>query len=380
MSMAADSVVVAGVGVEPFVGRSLQTADDLGRAALFLGLADAGVAVDAVDLFVFASRFEHPAVGQRTLLPVGAGGATILNTENACASGTMGVEVAAAYLRAGMARIAAVVGIEKASGLGSSVPLPAWDRLAAAGITHPVRYALEAARYCAESGAGAADLAAIAVKNRTHAAMNPAARFQFKVTVDEVLGSPMVAEPLTRLCCCANADGAAAAVLTTGAVAAGLTADPVQIRAMATGSGSRIDRPPTTTLTARLAQRAFTAAGVSAADVDVAEVYDSFVILEATSLESLGMAAPGTAARRVAAGDFALGGGGPVINPGGGLLGRGHPLGASGLAQLAEIVDQLRGRAGLRQVAGAEVGLVHTLGGNVRELEANAGSVMVLTR
>lgn len=112
--------------------------------ALFRAVADAGMAVEDVDLFVFASRFEHPAVGQRTLLPVGAGGATILNTENACASGTMGVEIAAAYLRAGMARIAAVVGIEKASDLGSSVPLPAWDRLAAAGITHPVRYALEA--------------------------------------------------------------------------------------------------------------------------------------------------------------------------------------------------------------------------------------------
>lgn len=347
MSVAADAVVVAGVGVEPFVGRSPQAADELGRAALFRAVADAGVAVDDVDLFVFASRVEHPAVGQRTLLPVGAGGATILNTENACASGTMGVEVAAAYLRAGMARIAAVVGVEKASDLGSSVPLPAWDRLAAVGITHPVRYALEAARYCAETGAGAADLAAIAVKNRTHAAMNPVARFQDKVTVDEVLDSPIVAEPLTRLCCCANADGAAAAVLTTGAVVAGLSAEPVQIRAMTTGSGSRIDRPPAETLTARLARRAFTAAALSAADVDVAEVYDSFVILEATSLESLG---------------------------------RGHPLGASGLAQLAEIVDQLRGRAGPRQVARAEVGLVHTLGGNVRELEANAGSVMILTQ
>jgi acetyl-CoA C-acetyltransferase len=376
--MSAENAVIAGVGVEPFVGRSDRSADALGRAALQRALTDAGLDLDDVDLFVFGSRFEHPALGQRTLLPVGAGGATVLNTENACASGTSALEIATAYVRAGMARVAVAVGVEHPSDLGSSIPLPAWDRLARAGISHPVRYALEAAKYCAEYGADPAALAGVTVKNRAHAAKNPAARFRKPVTFDEVLASPMVATPLTRLECCANADGAAAAVVTSADVSAGCGAEAVQILAMATGSGTRYDRQAPTMMTERLAAKAFAEAGLGPSDIDVAEVYDAFVILEVLNTERLGFAKPGTAAERIAAGEFTLGGLGPVLNPGGGLLGRGHPLGATGLAQVAEIVDQVRGRAGDRQVDGAAVGLVQTMGGNVRELEANAGFVLIV--
>ncbi|MDQ1490441.1 MAG: hypothetical protein QOJ23_2955 [Actinomycetota bacterium] len=379
--MAAPDTVIAGVGVEPFVGRSDRGADALGRAALARALADARVDLDDVDLFVFGSRFEHPALGQRVLLPLGATGPTILNTENACASGTSALEIAAAYIRAGMATIAVAVGVEHPSDLGSSIPLPQWDKLARVGISHPVRYALEAAKYCAEHGVDPASLAGVTVKNRTHAAKNPAARFQAPVTLEEVLASPVVAEPLHRLQCCANADGAAAAVITTAEVARSRGAEPVRIRALVSGSGARYDRHIELPTVQRLARAAFEEAGIGPADVDVAEVYDAFVILEVLNTERLGFAAPGTAATRIAAGDFTLGSAtGPVTNPGGGLLGRGHPLGATGLAQVAEIADQLRGRADGRQVEGASVGLVQTMGGNVRDLEFNAGAVMVLSR
>ncbi|HVW34796.1 MAG TPA: thiolase family protein, partial [Acidimicrobiia bacterium] len=122
-------------------------------------------------------------------------------------------------------------------------------------------------------------------------------------------------------------------------------------------------------------------AGIGPEDVDVAEVYDAFAILEVLNTERLGFAPPGSAATRIAAGEFTLGSARrTVTNSGGGLIGRGHPLGATGLAQVAEVVDQLRGRADGRQVDGASVGVVQTMGGNVRDLEANAGSVMVLTR
>src|SRR5581483_3077120 len=176
--MAASDTVIAGVGVEPFVGRSDRSVEELARAALDRALRDGGVDVDDVDLFVFGSRFEHPSLGQRTLLPVCAAGPTILNTENACASGTSALEIATAYVRAGMADVAVAVGAEHPSDLGSSIPLPAFDRLAKVGITHPVRYALEAAKYCAEYGVDTDALAGVTVKNRTHAAKNPIARFQ----------------------------------------------------------------------------------------------------------------------------------------------------------------------------------------------------------
>jgi acetyl-CoA acetyltransferase len=379
--MPADDTVIAGVGVEPFVGRSDRSAEALGRAALARALADARTDLDDVGLFVFGSRFEHPALGQRVLLPLCATGPTIINIENACASGTSALEIAAAYVRAGMASVAVAVGVEHPSDLGSSIPLPPWDKLAAVGISHPVRYALEAAKYCAEHGVDGTALAGVTVKNRAHAAKNPIARFQAPLTAEEVLASPMVADPLHRLECCANADGAAAAVITTADVARARGAEPVRIRALVSGSGARYDHHIETPTVERLARAAFEEAGLGPADIDVAELYDAFAILEVLNTERLGFAAAGTAATRIAAGDFTLGTArGPVSNPGGGLLGRGHPLGASGLAQVAEIADQLRGRADGRQVEGASVGLVQTMGGNVRDLEFNAGSVMVLSR
>jgi acetyl-CoA acetyltransferase len=379
--MAASDTVIAGVGVEPFVARSDRSSEALARAALRRALADAAVDLDDVDLFVFGSRFEHPALGQRTLLPLCATGPTTLNTENACSSGASALEIAAAYVGAGMANVAVAVGVEHPSDLGSSIPLPAFDRLARVGITHPVRYALEAAKYCAEHDVDTDALAGVTVKNRAHSAKNPVARFQEPVTTEEVLGSPVIAFPFTRLHCCANADGAAAAVVTTEAVARQRGAEPVRIRALVSGSGGRYDRAIEQPMVQRLALAAYERAGIGPEDVDVAEVYDAFAILEVLNTERLGLAVPGTAATRIAGGDFTLGSARrTVTNSGGGLIGRGHPLGATGLAQVAEIVDQLRGRADGRQVDGATVGLVQTMGGNVRDLEANAGAVMVLTR
>jgi benzoylsuccinyl-CoA thiolase BbsB subunit len=370
-------LAIAGVGIEPFVAKHEGDADEIARGALLAALDDACIEIDEVDLWVFGSRFEHPAIGQRTLYPLGATGPTVLNTENACASGTLGLQIAAAYVEAGMARRAVVVGVEQASSLGASVPLPESDRLGRVGVTHPARYGLEASRYLHEHGATIRELAAVSVKNRRHAALNPAARFQTPVTIEEVIGAPPVADPFTRLHCCANADGAAALVVTAGSDApAG--SQPVPILSIATGSGPRSDRQPRASLTRRLADLAFRAAGVGADAVDVAEVYDAFAILEILSAEDLGFAEEGTAARRIAAGEFDLGTPGLVLNPGGGLLGRGHPLGASGVAQVVEIVQQLRGSTGERQVRGASVGLVQTFGGNIRELESNAGAVVLL--
>lgn len=377
MSIPSGVVSIAGTGIEPFLARHDAPADELARRALLRAVDDAGVALGDVGLWVFGSRFEHPGIGQRALFPLGATGATIVNTENACASGTLGLEIAAAYVASGSVAVAVVVGVERLSDVGSSIPLPDWDALGRAGVTHPAKYALDANRYLTEHDVDPTALAAVTVKNRSHAARNPSSRFDAAVTRDEVLRSPMVADPLTRLQCCANADGAAAVVVTRAddPVAAGRG---VRVLAIETGSGARVDRPVQQPITRRLGDRAFATAGLRRDDVAVAEVYDAFTILEVLGIEALGFAEPGTAADRVDAGDFDLGTPGLVVNPGGGLLGRGHPLGASGVAQVIEIADQLRDRAGARQVPRARYGLVHTLGGNLRAIESNAGAVVLL--
>jgi acetyl-CoA C-acetyltransferase len=368
---------VLGVGTTSFVKASPHAADVIGALAVRLALKDAELDLSAVDLIVAGSRFEHPAVGQRVLRRLGATGAAVINTENACVSGMTALQIALAHVGAGMARCAVVVGVERPSSLGpGALPLPDADPFAALGLTHPARYALEAASYCHRHDVNPSTLGGVAVKNRAHAALNDKARFTTPVTLAEVLEGPMAATPLTRLQCCANADGAAAAVV----VPAGTSAGAVKVQALATRSGRLAERPQPVPLTARVAQLAYDEAGIGPEDVDVAEVYDAFSVLEVLATEQLGFAEDGTAAERVLRGQYGLGGEGLVTNPSGGLLGRGHPLGATGLAQLAEITDQLRGRCGARQVGTPRVGLVQTLGGNLRDLEANAAVVAVLSR
>ncbi|MCW2499650.1 MAG: acetyl-CoA acyltransferase [Frankiales bacterium] len=368
---------VLGVGLTPFVKAAPEPAEVLGARAVRSALEDAGADLDDVDLVVAGSRFEHPALGQRVLRRLGATGAPVINTENACVSGMTGLQIALAHVGAGMARLAVVVGVERPSSLGrGAIPLPDADPYGRVGLTHPAKYALEASLYASTYGVDPAAFAGVAVKNRAHAVHNPRARFRTPVSLEEVLGAPMAATPLTRLQCCANADGAVAVVVAPSGTRSGA----VQVRALVTESGRLAERKPSQPLTTRAAARAYEQAGIGPAEVDVAEVYDGFSILEVLSTEQLGFASEGSAAERIARGEFGLASAGLTTNPSGGLLGRGHPLGATGVAQLAEVVDRVRGRSGDRQVRPVRVGLVHTLGGNLRDLEANAVAIAVLTR
>jgi acetyl-CoA acetyltransferase len=232
----------------------------------------------------------------------------------------------------------------------------------------------------ARDGIGMADYAKIAVKARRHAAQNPNAVFTAPLTVDEVLASPAVVDPLTRLHCCPPTSGAAAAVFCSPGFARRHGLDQtVDLSAMALVS----DHPDAfeegaiaavgSTIGAAAAARAYDAAGVSPTEVDVVELHDCFTINEALAYEDLGLAPRGGAARMIADDDNTYGGR-VVINPSGGLLAKGHPLGATGVAQLAELTWQLRGQAGARQVEGARVGLQHNVGLN------GAAVVSVLTR
>jgi len=294
-------------------------------------------------------------------------------TEHMCASGTVGIRYAYAFIAAGLADLVMVLGVEKLNqpsgdeallNMGTGVDRE-WE--AAFGLTAPPCFALAAQRHMAEYGTTEEQLARVGVKNHTHAARNPNAHFSKGATLDQVLCSRMISSPLRLFMCSPITDGAAAVVLASEERARDLTDRPVWIR----GTGQALDGFQLTSLPedyarwpalARAGQAAYRMAGIGPADVDLAEVHDCFAIAELIACEELGFCAAGEAGPFVAAGrsDY---GGDVVVNPRGGLIGCGHPLGATGVAQAAEVFVQLREEAGSRQVPGAAVGLTHNNSG-----------------
>jgi acetyl-CoA C-acetyltransferase len=294
-------------------------------------------------------------------------------TEHMCASGTVGIRYAYAFIAAGLADVVMVLGVEKLNqprsdeailNMGTGVDRE-WE--AAFGLTAPPCFALAAQRHMAEYGTTEEQLAMVGVKNHTHAAQNPTAHFGKGATLAQVLGSRMIATPLRLFMCSPITDGAAAVVLASEERARDLTDRPVWIR----GTGQALDGFQLTSLHEdyahwpalhRAAQAAYRMAGVSARDVDVAEVHDCFSIAEVIAYEELGFCAKGEGGPFVEAGQSGHGGD-VVVNPRGGLIGCGHPLGATGVAQAVEVHAQLRGEAGPRQVPGAAIGLTHNNSG-----------------
>ena len=294
-------------------------------------------------------------------------------TEHMCASGTVGIRYAYAFIAAGLADLVMVLGVEKLTAptgeeailnMGTGVDRE-WE--APFGLTAPPCFALAAQRHMAEYGTTEEQLAMVGVKNHNHAAKNPNAHFNKGATLDQVLCSRMIATPLRLFMCSPITDGAAAVLIASEERARTLTDKPVWIR----GTGQALDGFQLTSLHAdyarwpaldRAARAAYTMAGVGPREVDVAEVHDCFAIAELIACEELGFCGKGEAGPFVAAGrsDY---GGEVVVNPRGGLIGCGHPLGATGVAQAAEIFVQLRDAAGGRQAPGAAIGLTHNNSG-----------------
>jgi acetyl-CoA acetyltransferase len=248
------------------------------------------------------------------------------------------------------------------------------------GFTPPAFFALMARRYMEDTGTSRETLAKVAVKNRRHAALNPLAQYREPISVEDVLSSPMVADPLTRFSCCPTTDGGAAVVvMSRAAVRRYGVRRAIRVRASSLASGGyRAEDLARLEIDRRAARRAYEDAGLGPEDVDVAEVHDAFTISELVHYEDLGFCASGEAGELVEAGETALGGRLPVSTSGG-LLSRGHPLGATGIAQAVEVVSQLRDQAGARQVPGARVGLIHCVGGFVA-YDAAATAIHLLSR
>ena len=360
-------VSVIGVGMSRFAKQPEVSIVDLTQAPILDALEDAGVAVGQVQAAYSGSVFGGSGLGQKVLKGIGISSIPILNLENACSSGSSAVREAWLGVASGMYDVTLAFGAEKLTALGGGAYPLSDDIEANQGVLMPTVYAMRARRHMMEYGTSIEQLAKIAVKNHHNSVHNPRAQFQREYTIEEVLNSRMIADPLTILHCCPTGDGAAAVVLAATEIAPRLRGKPVKVRASVLQSGlfkNDFRDMTKSDLSYRAAAAAYEMAGLGPEDVDVAEVHDAFTIGELMYYEALGFCAPGDGGRLIDEGATEIGGRIPV-NPSGGLLSKGHPVGATGVAQIVEIVNQLRGNCGPRQIAGARIGLTHCTGGGV---------------
>lgn len=378
-------VVVAGVGMIPFGRYPERTIVDMGAEAALLALVDAGIRSSDVGMGFFSNvlagrLFGDYTIGQNVFWEVGVNRIPVFNVENACTSGSSAFCLAHMAIAAGEADVVLVVGSEKTyvPGFGL-INSGATEVDTLLGMAAPVGFALRARRHMEDFGTTPEQLARVAVKNRAHAADNPVAQFRQAVTLEEVLASPMIVDPFTRLQCCPNADGAAAAVLARRGVLPHAESHVSVVAAvMCTGNYDNPQDLSYWETDRRGCGTAYEKAGIGPDDVDVIECHDAFTIAELLHYEALGLCGAGESGRLIDSGDTRFGGRIPV-NVSGGLLSRGHPPGATGLAQVYEIVTQLRHRAGPRQVEGARIGVSHCMGGD-KASDAKTCTVLVLQR
>ncbi|MRK24292.1 thiolase family protein [Pseudomonas sp. JG-B] len=358
-------------------------APELAQQAIIKAVADSGLALKDIQAIYCANVLGGMILGQVILRDLGLDGIPVYNVENACASGATAVHLARHALLAGQYERVLVFGIEQLTQLGGgTIPLQRNDEktdlYAKAGMVLPAVYAMRATRFIHERGASPADLARVAVKNRHHGSLNEYAQQRTGVTLEEVLGSRMIADPLTLLQCCpSQVDGAAALVLGNKP---GPHARDVRVLGSIVVSGLREgarDDILDAEVTARAARQAYEQAGVDPRDVGVVELHDAFTIAELLYYEALGLAPHGEAVALLHSGATALGGRVPV-NPSGGLLAKGHPLGATGVAQMVELMWQLQGRATGRQADNPRLGVAQCTGGGIAGVDHAASSVHVL--
>ncbi len=369
-------VAVIGVGVTKF-GKHDRTSSELFAEAAADALADAGVPARAVQALYYGNvvggETEHQLhTGPQAASILGIPGIPTTRFETACASSHAAFRHAVMEIGAGVSDIVLVGGGERvlnvptadSTGYFAYASDADWEQTL--GLTFPGVFALIARAHMDKYGTTEEQMAHVAVKNHKHGAKNPKAQFQKEITIEQVLKSAYVADPLKLYDCCPFSDGGAAVVLASEDVAK-KHRKPIWVLASAAASdwmlmGDKHDlsRVPATE---RAAAAAYRQAGLSPSDVDVVELHDCFTIAEIVATEGLGLFEPGTGGIAAAKGWTSVGGKIPV-NPSGGLKAKGHPIGATGAAQIAEIVTQLRGEAGPRQVDGARTGLTHTLGGN----------------
>lgn len=371
-------VYIAGAAMTAF-GKDLpRTLRSYAEEAVELAVEDAGTDVDAIEAVFFANATAGLITGQEmirgqvALRHTGLLGLPLINVENACASGSSAFHLACLAVASRSVDVAIAVGAEKMShedktrtfeAFGGGVDLEEFkDHQSENGSLFMELYAGLANDYSIRSGATPEDYARVAVKSHANAAKNPKAQYRSPVCIDEVLESRVISSPLTLLMCSPVGDGAAAVIVASKDGLARLNADPVTVLAssiLSARNGASAESPVVT----RAAQKAYAEAGVGPGDVDVVELHDAAAPAELIASEELGLVpVNGGGVELLRSGESELGGRIPV-NPSGGLLSKGHPVGATGCAQIVEIADQLRRRCGDRQVEAADIGLAENGGG-----------------
>jgi len=374
----ARDVAIIGIGSTRFGEHWDKSLRDLAGEAGSKALHDANIEPKDIQFLVGGNMSGGMFVGQEHaaglfadqlgITPVGA-----IRTEAACASGSLAVRVGYMGIASGLYDVVAVGGAEKMTDVygdrATSVLAGAMDQENEAfhGLTFPGVYAFIANRHMHDFGTTRKQLALIPVKNHKNGAMNPIAHFQREITIDDVLKSPLVADPLRLMDCSPISDGAASLIMIPADKAKEYTDNPVYIKASAQASDTLAvhDRREITTLDATVvaSKEAYARTGLKPADIDIAEIHDCFSINELIAYEDLGFAKKGEGGKLIESGETEIGGRIPV-NTSGGLKAKGYPVGATGVSQLVELVEQLRGEAGKRQVENARYGLAHNVGGS----------------
>ncbi|MGK0401411.1 MAG: acetyl-CoA acetyltransferase [Candidatus Azotimanducaceae bacterium] len=363
-------VYVVGVDMIKFGRFPDRTVPQIGAEAALMALDDAGLTIQDMQALYCGNLGQANAmVGQRILQEIGQTGIGVVNCANACATGATAFREAWMSIKAGVFDCVLAVGVEQMGkgllgGAGGGAGIPK-EGLLGSG-TMPAVFAEAGMEHTRKYGTTFEQFAKVSVKNHHHSTLNPKAMYQIETPLDMVMNAEMISYPNTKLMCSVNVDGSAAAVLVSEKKAKELgLGRAVRIKASVLASDPYTDRdlvmPDVNAVTRIAAKQAYEMAGVSAADIDLVELHDCFATAEILHYENLGLCADGEAGRMIDEGEVALGGRIPV-NVSGGLLSKGHPLGATGIANIYEVCTHLRGEGGHRQVSGARLGLTHVIG------------------
>ncbi len=380
-------VSIIGVGMTDF-GKFVDIPiEELAKRALWDALKDAGVKPRQIETAycgnMLAGRISghYSCMAQIMFDQAGIMGIPIVAVENACSSGSTAFREAWIAVASGLYDMAIALGVEKMTGrLAAPLKREKNTMEGVMGFTMPGVWASRAKKHMETYGTTLEQLAKVSVKNHANGCLNPRAQYKKEFTVEEVLNSPMISEPLTMYHACPIGDGAAAAIVTSSELARKYTRTPVKVAAVALTSGTYEYLRDFTShdLEKRASKEAYDMAGIGPEDLDFAEVHDCYTIAEVIRCESLGLCRPGEYPVLLDEGKWDLNGDFP-INPSGGLLAKGHPVGATGVAQIVEVVQHFRGLAGTRQVQGAKVALTHCSGGSYKG-DTGACAVSILKK
>jgi acetyl-CoA acetyltransferase len=364
-------VYVIGIDMIRFGRFPEKSVPELGAEAALLALDDAGLSIRDMQALYCGNLMQASGmVGQRILQEIGQTGIPVTNSANACATGATAFREGWTAIRAGLYDLVLVVGVEQLGkagllgGGGGGRGIPKEGLLGS--LTMPAVFAEAGMEHSRRYGTTFEQFAKVSVKNHLHSTRNPKSMYQKETPLEMVMNAEMIAYPNTKLMCSVNVDGAAAAVLASERKARELgMRRAVRVKASVLTSDPYTDRdlvmPDVNTCTRMAAKQAYEMAGVGPGDIDLVELHDCFATAEILHYENLGLCADGEAGKLIDEGATAHGGRIPV-NVSGGLLSKGHPLGATGVANIYEVATHLRGEAGQRQVEGARLGLTHVIG------------------